>query len=271
MTSKVPSRMRKFTPTGYIPLLRSLARRDVRQRYKGSLLGLGWTLLNPLLLVAAYSAVFKFLFGSPIPNFALFLFVGLMVWSLMYGGITEAANSLVANSTLVTKVRFPRELIPLSAICANAVIAGAMLIIAIPLCIWLGEGSLLPLAGLPVFLVLAALATCGVGLLLAAANVYFRDVIHILSALATPLFFLTPIFYTYDSLPTSASSHEWLISLLHWGNPFSPFVISIQDTLFFGRWPPLADAVYCAVATAAALIIGFFSFRRLEREMAIEL
>ena len=263
--------MRMLAPRGYIPLLRSLARRDVRQRYKGSILGLGWTLLNPLLLVAAYSAVFKFLFGSPIPNFALFLFVGLMVWSLMYGGITEAATSLVANSALVTKVRFPRELIPLSAICANAVIAGAMLIIAVPLCIWLGGGSLLPLVGLPLFLLLAAVATAGAGLLLAALNVYFRDVEHILSALATPLFFLTPIFYTYDSLPESAASHGWLIDLLHWGNPFSPFVITVQDTLFFGRWPPMADALYCIVAAAVLIAVGIIGFRRLEREMAIEL
>ena len=263
--------MSSLAPKGYVPLLRNLVRRDVRQRYKGSILGLGWTLLNPLLLVIAYSAVFKFLFGSPIPNFALFLFVGLMVWSLTFGGVTQAATSLVANSALVTKVRFPREIIPLSAIGANATIAGAMLVIALPLCVWLGGGSLLPLVALPAFLALALGATIGAGLLLSALNVYFRDVEHILSAIATPLFFLTPIFYTYDSLPAAAASHEWLINLLHWGNPISPFVICVQDTLFFGRWPTLADSVYCVIAAGILLAIGIVGFRRLEREMAIEL
>lgn len=263
--------MSSLAPKGYVPLLRNLVRRDIRQRYKGSVVGLGWTLLNPLLLVVAYSAVFKFLFGSPIPNFALFLFVGLMVWSLMFGGITEAATSLVANSALVTKVRFPREIIPMSAMTANAVIAAAMLVIAVPLCIWLGQGSLVPLIALPAFLALGMIATIGAGLLLSALNVYFRDVEHILSAIATPLFFLTPIFYTYDSLPAAAASHEWLIDLLHWGNPISPFVITVQDTLFFGRWPTLADSLYCVVAAGILLIVGIVGFRRLEREIAIEL
>ena len=263
--------MSSLAPKGYVPLLRNLVRRDIRQRYKGSVVGLGWTLLNPLLLVVAYSAVFKFLFGSPIPNFALFLFVGLMVWSLMFGGITEAATSLVANSALVTKVRFPREIIPMSAMTANAVIAAAMLVIAVPLCVWLGQGSLAPLIALPAFLALGMIATIGAGLLLSALNVYFRDVEHILSAIATPLFFLTPIFYTYDSLPAAAASHEWLINLLHWGNPISPFVITVQDTLFFGRWPTLADSLYCVVVAGILLIVGVGGFRRLEKEIAIEL
>ena len=86
-----------------------------------------------------------------------------------------------------------------------------------------------------------------------------------------PLFFLTPIFYTYDSLPSAASSHQVLIDILHWGNPISPYVITIQDTLFFGRWPTLADTLYCVIAAVVFLLIGFVSVRRMEREMAVEL
>ena len=100
---------------------------------------------------------------------------------------------------------------------------------------------------------------------------YFRDVEHILAAIGTPLFFLTPIFYTYDSLPSAASSHQVLIDILHWGNPISPYVIAIQDTLFFGRWPTMADTLYCVIAAVVFLLIGFVSFRRMEREMAVEL
>ena len=253
------------------PLYRNLVRREVRQRYKGSALGLGWTLLNPLIMVGAYWIVFKFLFGSPIPNYALFMFVGLMVWTLFYGGITVASSSLVANASLVTKVRFPREIIPLASITANAVIAGAMLVIALPLCLILGSGSALPLVLLPVFLVLTVVFTVGVGLLLAALNVYFRDVEHILTAIGVPWFFLTPIFYTYQTLPSSAASHETLVSILHYGNPIAPYVVVVQDVLFFGTWPPLTDSIYCVVASAIALVVGFIAFRRLEREMAVEL
>jgi len=253
------------------PLYRNLVRREVRQRYKGSFLGLGWTLLNPLIMVGAYWVVFKFLFGSPIPNYALFIFVGLMVWTLFYGGITVAATSLVSNASLVTKVKFPREIVPLAAVTANGVIAAAMLVIAIPLCIILGGGSLLPLVLLPIFLALTALLTCGAGLLFSALNVYFRDVEHILTAVGVAWFFLTPIFYTYSTLPASAASHELIIDLLHYGNPIAPFVIAIQDILFFGRWPTVTDSVYCVVVAILVAFIGALVFRRLEREMAVEL
>jgi len=253
------------------PLFRNLTVRAMRQRYKGSVLGLLWTLVNPLLVVAAYWVVFKFLFGTPIQNYALFLFVGLMVWALFFGGISVGAQSLVSNASLVTKVRFPREVIPAAAITGNAVIAGAMLVIALPLCIWQNPGSLAPLVLLPPALVLTAILTLGVGLMLSAVNVYFRDVEHILAAIGVPWFFLTPIFYTYASLPAAATQHQTLIDILHWGNPISPFVIAVQDTLFFGQWPTLADSLYCVVASALLLSVGWLAFRRLEREMAVEL
>lgn len=246
-------------------------RREVRQRYKGSVLGLAWTLINPLIMVAAYWIVFKFLFGSPIPNYALFMFVGLMVWTLFYGGIQVASSSLVANASLVTKVRFPREIVPLASMTANAVIAGAMLAIALPLCLVLADAAAPPLLLLPLFLALAAALTVGLGLLLAGLNVYFRDVEHILTAIGIPWFFLTPIFYTYATLPESARAHTKLITVLHYGNPIAPFVISVQDVLFFGQWPSVTDAVYCVVAAGLALAIGIVSFKRLEREMAVEL
>ena len=253
------------------PLYRNLVRREVRQRYKGSVLGLGWTLLNPLIMVGAYWIVFKFLFGSPIPNYALFMFVGLMVWTLFYGGITVAASSLVGNASLVTKVRFPREIIPMASVTANSVIAGAMLVIALPLCIILAGGSLAPLVLLPVFLALAAILTIGAGLLFSALNVYFRDVEHVLTAIGIPWVFLTPIFYTYATLPQSAQAHQTLVDILHYGNPIAPFVVAVQDVLFFGTWPALSDTIYCAVAAPLVLAVGLWSFRKLESEMAVEL
>lgn len=253
------------------PLFRNLARREVRQRYKGSLLGLAWTLINPLLVVGAYWIVFRFLFGTPIPNYALFLFVGLMVWTLFFGGLTVGSTSLIANASLVTKVKFPREIVPAAAIAGNGVIAGAMLVIALPLCIWQGNGSLMPLVALPGFLILTLMLTLGLGMLLAAVNVYFRDIQHIIEAIGVPWFFLTPIFYSYATLPDAAQQHQYIINILHWGNPISPFVICVQDTLFYGVWPPLSDALYCTIVGVIVLVLGWAVFQRLEGEMAVEL
>lgn len=260
-----------YAPTAHAPLFRNLVQREIRQRYKGSALGLAWTLINPLLVVAAYWLVFKFLFGSPIQNYALFLFVGLMVWSLFFGGISVGAASLVNNASLVTKVRFPRAIIPSAAVVANAVIAAAMLVIALPLSIWLSPGSLWPLVLLPAFLLLTLALTLGLGLLLSALNVYFRDTEHIITALGVPWFFLTPIFYTYSTLPEAAAQNQLVVDVLHWGNPISPFVICVQDTLFFGVWPFWGDALYACVAAVVAVVGGWIAFRRLEGEMAVEL
>jgi ABC-type polysaccharide/polyol phosphate export permease len=132
-------------------------------------------------------------------------------------------------------------------------------------------GSLVPLVALPVFLALTFALTIGLGLILSAVNVYFRDVEHVLQAIGVPWFFISPIFYTYDTLPAAAQQHETIIAILHWANPISPFVIAVQDTLFFGTWPSPADTIYCVVAAAVALIAGWLLFRRLEPEMAVEL
>jgi ABC-type polysaccharide/polyol phosphate export permease len=255
----------------YAPLLRNLVRREVRQRYKGSVLGLAWTLVTPLIMVGAYSLVFKFLLRIQIENYALFLFVGLTIWTFFFGGAQMAASSLVANANLVTKVAFPRQIIPLAAMGGNAFTAAAMLVIALPLCMALTEGSLTPLVALPGLILLLALFTVGFGLLLAAVNVYFRDVEHIVGAIGLPWIFVSPIFYTFATVPGLSGDNEWVADLLHWANPIAPFIISIQDVMFFGEWPFWGDVVYSAVAAAAMTAAGWRVFGVLEREMAVEL
>jgi ABC-type polysaccharide/polyol phosphate export permease len=257
--------------TRYVPLFRNLARREVRQRYKGSVLGLAWALVTPAIMVGAYSVVFKFLLRIQIPNYALFLFVGLTAWTFFMGGVQMAARSLVANANLITKVSFPRQIVPLAAVTGNAFTAGAMLVVALPLCVLLSEGSPAPLVLMPVVIALLGAFTVGISLLVAALNVYVRDVEHIIAAVAMPWIFLTPIFYSFDALPESAQEHEWAIDLLHYGNPVSPFVLAVQDILFWGAWPAWGDMLYAAVAAVVALAAGWWGFRRLAPEMAVEL
>ncbi|HTI34930.1 MAG TPA: ABC transporter permease [Miltoncostaea sp.] len=254
----------------YAPLFRNLVRREVRQRYRGSVLGLAWTLITPAVMVGAYSVVFKFLLRIQIPYYALFLFLGLTVWQFFMVGGQIASGSLVANATLVTKVRFPRQIIPLASLTGNAVTAGAMLAIALPLCAIFTEGSRLPLITLPGLLLLLAALTVGFGLLVSAVNVYFRDVEHILTAIALPWIFISPVFYSFDAVPTLAE-HPWAEALLHWANPIAPFIIAIQDAVFWGEWPSGWDVLYMVGVGLTVLVIGWRVFHRLEREMAVEL
>ncbi len=171
------------------------------------------------------------------------------------------------------KVRFPREIVPLSSIAGQAFTAATMFVILFPLCLLFTPGSFLPLVALPGLVLLLAVLTIGFGLMLAALNVYFRDVEHILAALALPWFFLTPIFYSLDanSLPVLAGRPSWVIDLLTYGNPITPYVETIRDVLFYGRWPNGVEVIYCVLVAAAMLAIGVLVFRRLEREMAVEL
>ena len=122
-------------------------------------------------------------------------------------------------------------------------------------------------------MLLAALVlfTAGFGLLVAALNVYFRDVEHILTALSLPWFFLTPIFYSFDMVKETTGNRQWAVELLHYGNPVSPFVIAIRGALFEGTWPFAGDVAYCAAAAVLSIGIGIAVFRRLEHEMAVEL
>jgi lipopolysaccharide transport system permease protein len=256
----------------FTPLYRNLVRREVRQRYKGSLLGLAWTLMNPAVVVATYSVVFNYIFKvQDIPYYPLFLFVGLTVWTFFMGGAQLAANSIVANGNLVKKVRFPREIVPAAAVTANGATAAAMFLIALPLCLVLSSAGPAPLSVLPLFVVFLIALTLGFALILSSLNVYFRDVEHILAAVSMPWFFLTPIFYTLDQLPAGLRDRPELLDLLYYGNPAAPFVSSIRDIVFRGEWPALGDWLYCAAVGPVVLVVGFLVFRRLERDMAIEL
>jgi ABC-type polysaccharide/polyol phosphate export permease len=103
----------------FAPFFRNLVKREVRQKYKGSLFGLAWTLVTPALIVLSYWVVFTYVFKvDTIPNYALFLFAGLVVWTFFFGGVQMAASSIVGNANLVKKVRFPREIVPTAARCS---------------------------------------------------------------------------------------------------------------------------------------------------------
>lgn len=237
------------------------------------MLGAAWTFGGPLSLVLAYSAVFHYAFRVvAIPAYPLFLVSGMAAWLLFAAGLQAACESLVANAPLVRKVRFSRQLLPLSAVCAHAITALALLAIVVPLNLLFVPSSRSPaLIVLPFALALLAALTFGMGLALAALNVYLRDVQHILATLLVPWFFLTPVLYTHEALPPGAENFRWLAVVLEWGNVVAPFVIVVRDAAYAGAWPSVALATYCVVAASVALLSGTWVFRRLAREMAVEL
>ncbi len=255
----------------YRELFGNLFRRDVQAKYRGSLLGVAWTLANPILLMAVYLLVFSVLwktgFGSG-GHYALFLLVGLSAWIFFATSVQSASRSMLDNANLIRKTRFPRQLVPLSVVATHLISFGVMLVVLLVV-----NFALLPRVratewlALPFALAIVAL-TAGIALALAALNVLFRDIEFLVSALLLPLFFLTPILYPLND--PQIAQRDWVVDLIHWGNPLAPPIEAFRDPLFYGRLPGLGDTVYTVVAAIVALALGAYVFNRVDDQIAVE-
>jgi len=258
----------------YRDLFANLFRRDLQAKYKGSALGVLWTLANPVLLMAIYLVVFSTLWKASfakLDHYPLFLLAGLSAWIFFSTALQSATRSMLDNANLIKKTRFPRQLVPLSIVAAHLVSYAVMLALLLAL-----DFALLPRARATEWLAipLAALFVCLVGgLALAAAslNVVFRDVEHLLAALLLPWFFVTPVIYPLSGLPERVARHHLIVDALRYGNVLSPPIQAIRDPLFFGRLPRAVDVIYLVVAAALALALGAFVFTRVDDQLAVEL
>ncbi len=256
----------------YRELFGSLFRRDLRAKYRGSVLGLGWSLLHPLVLMAVYLLVFSVLWrvaavGSD--DYWLFLLCGLPAWVFFATATQAASRSLLENANLIRKVRFPRQLVPLSVVGTQLVAFAVMLAIVAALSLATREEARDTLwLALPLGLLFAC-TVAGLALAVASLNALYRDVEHLLQALLLPWFFLTPVLYSLDQLP-GADDHPWLEALLHYGNPLTPPIEAMRAALFEGEAPALADAAYTVVSGVAALAVGALVFSRADDRIAVE-
>ena len=256
----------------YRELFANLFRRDFQAKYRGSLLGLAWSLVNPLALMGVYLVVFRLLWGGgDIPYYPLYLLAGLVFWIFLSTSLQAGARSFVDSAELVKKARFPRQLVPLSVVATQLVTFAAMLVILIALSLaFVPRARPYVALSIPLSVLFVALVT-GIGLVVASLNVVFRDVEHILAAALLPWFFLTPVLWRFADLPERVQRHHALLDVLRWGNFVGPPIYAVRDTLWLGQAPRVADVVYLAVAALAALTIGAFVFSRVDDRIAIEL
>jgi lipopolysaccharide transport system permease protein len=256
----------------YRELFGNLFRRDFQTRYKGSVLGVAWSLVNPLVLMGIYVLVFSVLWKTTgaIPHYALYVLTGLVVWVFVSTALSMASRSLVSGAPLVKKVRFPRQLVPLSSVATQLVTYAAMLVVVmVANAIVIPDTRATVLLAIPLSVLLIAFVA-GLALALACADVVFRDVEHLVSAVLLPWFFLTPILYSFDQLP-GGFQRKWVIDLLHWGNPLTPPLEAIRAPLFWGELPNVWDFVYLCGAAVVALALGSWVFRRVDDRIAVEL
>lgn len=247
----------------YRELLYFLIWRNVKVRYRQTVLGIGWAVLQPVFMMIVFTVFFGQLAGIPsggIP-YPIFAYVALLPWNLFALGLTGASTSLSANENLITKVYFPRLLLPLSAVLVGLVDFSVALAVLVGLILYYGIVPTIAIAALPLFVLLAVMSSIGVGLWFSAIDAKYRDVRHTLPFLAQLWFFATPVVYPLSLVP---ESWRWLYSL----NPMVGVVEGFRWALLGEAWTfePLSGISVGIVV--AALLGGMFYFRRAERTLA---
>ncbi len=265
---------------GYRVLIHTLVVRELKARYRGSVLGFFWSFANPLLLLVVYTFVFSVVlparFEGVDDNYALFLFCGLLPWTWFSSALTESSNALLVNGNLIKKVLFPAEVLPVVAVLANMVhffLALPILVVALFLFAATPPG-LIELLWFPAVVAVQFVLTLGLGLMLAALTVHFRDIKDLLANVLTLWFFATPILYPWTMVAERGPSVGGLPpagKVLMDLNPFAHIAISYQEILFFdgpfGHWKWL---LALALGSVVLFLAGYALFDRLRDSFAEE-
>ena len=252
----------------YRGLIQSLVARELKARYRGSVLGFFWSFFNPLLLLLVYTFVFNQVlqqrneYAQP---YALFLFCGLLPWTWFSTSLTESSGVLISGGNLIKKVLFPAEILPIVSVLANMMHFLLGLPILAIFLLWYGKPlELTQLAWFPFVVLVQLVLTLGLALVLSALTVHFRDIRDILSNLLTVWFFVTPIIYPWQEAPTSIKPFLNL-------NPFMHLAVSYQEILFFdGPFGHLAWLLVLAGVSVLLFLAGYFVFDRLRDTFAEE-
>ena len=251
----------------YRGLIQSLVSRELKARYRGSVLGFFWSFANPLLLLLVYTFVFSYVMRPPegIHDYALFLFCGLLPWTWFQTSLVESSGILISGGNLIKKVMFPAEILPIVTVLSNLVHFLFGLIILVVFLIYF-QAPLQPLELLwfPVVVLVQLVLTLGFALVLSALTVHFRDIKDILGNVMTLWFFATPIIYSWKNPPPQ-------IRRFLNANPVTHLAVSYQEILYFegpfGHWKWL---LALGMGSIVLFLFGYFLFDRLRDSFAEE-
>lgn len=248
----------------YRQMILRLVSKDLRTRYKGSLLGFFWTFLNPLLQLLVYTFVFSVIMPSSVQNYAMFLFVALVPWIFLSTSLTGGSTSILASKNLVQKIYFPRAVIPLSTTCASFMnMVFSMIVVFITLMIT-GIGISTAIWALPVIMILEFVFVLGLAFIVSALNVYFRDLEQIVGIGTIAWQFMSPVMYSVEMVPVDLQPAFRL-------NPMTNIIIAYRDILYYHKVPDFSTLIIATIFALASLVIGFILFQLLQRRFAEEL
>ncbi len=254
----------------YRELLFCLTRKELKVKYRGSALGFLWSLLNPILTMLVYSFVFSIVLRGGIKEFAIFLICALLPFNFLSNSVNYGASSIIANSNLVNKIYFPREIIPLSVVLANLFNFFLELVALFIVLGIMGYKFYLYLYLLPVVIFIQFFLVVGMTLLVSALNVFFRDLQHLITIIMMVWFFGTPIIYPLSMVP---EKFQFIIKI----NPMTIYAAYYRNIFYYvkypeeGGFPSVQETLIALGITLIIFFIGYFVFKKLEYRFAEEI
>ena len=239
----------------YRELIWALALKELKIRYKRSVLGFLWALLNPALLMLVLTLVFSTVLRFPIPHYAIFLLSVLLPWTFFSQSLSYAVESIVGNGDLIKKIRVAKLVFPMAAIVSNLINLGLSLIPLALLVLAMRHPFYWTWLYLPVPLLALTIFTMGMAFFFAVANVYYRDVAHILQIVLQAWFYVTPIIYSLDFIP---AKYQWIFKL----NPIIYVINGFRLSVYYGMLPRAQSIIASFVCAFVTLFIGFAIFRK---------
>ena len=247
----------------YRELILNLAMRELKARYKNTVLGFFWSLLNPLGMMLVFTAVFTIFMRSKIENFPIYALCGLLPWNYFSAAVMGSVNTIVNNANLVTKVYFPREVLPIATVLANlvnflltlVVLFAALLLVRTPFNPWLWL--------LPVVIIIQSAFILGLAFILSTLNVFYRDTLMVMDVAMLAWFFLTPIFYPLEDLPRSYLIGNFDLDLhrtMYILNPMASIINTYRDLLYRGYRTDFDFFARTATTAFLVLIVGYWFF-----------
>ena len=247
----------------YRQLIRSLVAKDLKLKYRGSVLGFLWSLVNPLLMLGVYTFAFSYILHIRIEGFVFLLLVGILAWSFFVGALVMSTGAIVDNAGLLKSVLFPRAVLPIASVMFNFAQFVLTAAVLIPVMLIVYRVPLTPLVMLyPVFLFLQLVFITGLALALSAAAAHLRDTRHLLDIALQVLFWLTPIVYSFEVQVPERFRALLLLS------PMSSFIVAYQRILYYGVWPGVEVTLVALLYAITALALGTTFFLRSDRRFS---
>lgn len=248
----------------YRQLLKSNVRKEIRGKYKGSFLGVLWSFVNPLLMTLVYAIVFPFLLKNSQPHYTTFIVIAVLPWTWFTTTISQGTSTILANGGIIKKVYFPREILSISVVTSGLVnFLISCIIIAIFL-IFSGIGFSPYILFLPIIIIIQYILQLGIILITGSINVYIRDAEYIINFFVSMLFYATPVLYSMSMFPA------WVQNILRL-NPMTTIIESYRNIFYYQQSPDFMMLGLVFLMSIVILIIGIFTFKKLEKGFAEEL